>query len=145
MAVEKGKSKQKYGFYLNDETTNMIDTHLESAQTNNRSKFVEKAIHHYSAYLDTGHNKILGNEIIRVMRDIMHDQISRVSRMLFKVAVEISVSNYLKAANVTDLSEPDYQKLRYYVAEQVRKTKGTISLEYALADEYLVEVLGCQE
>ena len=71
MAIEKGKSKQKYGFYLNDETTNMIDTHLESAQTNNRSKFVEKAIHHYSAYLDTGHNKILGNEIIRVMRDIM--------------------------------------------------------------------------
>ena len=136
MAIEKGKSKQKYGFYLNDETTNMIDTHLESAHTNNRSKFVEKAIHHYSA---------LGNEIIRVMRDIMHDQISRVSRMLFKVAVEISVSNYLKAANVTDLSEPDYQKLRYYVAEQVRKTKGTISLEYALADEYLIEVLGCQE
>ena len=35
MAIEKGKSKQKYGFYLNDETTNMIDTHLESAQTNN--------------------------------------------------------------------------------------------------------------
>ena len=38
-----------------------------------------------------------------------------------------------------------YQKLRYYVAEQVRKTKGTISLEYALADESLIEVLGCQE
>ena len=65
--------------------------------------------------------------------------------LLFKVAVEISVSNYLKAANVTDLSEPDYQKLRQYVAEQVRKTKGTISLEFALTDKYLIEVLGCQE
>lgn len=144
MAQKKENKKQKYGFYLEDETSFGIDTHLQSAQTNCRSTFVEKAIQHYCTYLDTGHNNVLGNEIIRAMRDISVNYVDRISHMLFKVAVEISVGNYLKAANVTDLTEPDYKKLRYYVADQVRKTKGIISLETAIADKYFSRFFICQ-
>lgn len=145
MAKEKKKSKPKYGFYLSDETSNMIDTHLESADTSSRSKFVEKAIHHYCTYLDTGHNKILGNEIIRAMRDMSVDYVDRISHMLFKMAVEMGVGNYLKAADVTDLSEPDYNKLRYYVADLVRKTKGTVALEETVADKDIESLFECRE
>lgn len=79
------------------------------------------------------------------MRDMSVDYVDRISHMLFKMAVEMGVGNYLKAADVTDLSEPDYNKLRYYVADLVRKTKGTVALEETVADKDIESLFECQE
>ena len=129
------KIKEKYGFYLRPETTELIDSHLELSQQKSRSAFVDEAIQHYCCYLDTDHNRILGVEIIRVIRDTIIDQINRVAHMLFKIAVEMSVNNYLRASENPRLKEADYIRLREYAADQVRKNRGWISLESALDDK----------
>lgn len=116
------KIKEKYGFYLKPETTELIDSHLELSQQKSRSAFVDEAIQHYCCYLDTDHNRVLGVEIIRVIRDTIVDQINRVAHMLFKIAVEMSVNNYLRASENPRLKEADYIRLREYAADQVRKT-----------------------
>ena len=53
--------------------------------------------------------------------------------MLFKIAVEMSVNNYL--AENPRLNEADYIRLREYAADQVRKNRGWVSLEAALKDK----------
>ena len=129
------KIKEKYGFYLRPETTELIDSHLEMSQQKSRSAFVDEAIQHYCCYLDTDHNRVLGVEIIRVIRDTIIDQINRVAHMLFKIAVEMSVNNYLRASENPRLKEADYIRLREYAADQVRKNRGWVSLESALEDK----------
>lgn len=129
------KIKEKYGFYLRPETTELIDSHLELSQQKSRSAFVDEAIQHYCCYLDTDHNRVLGVEIIRVIRDTIIDQINRVAHMLFKIAVEMSVNNYLRASENPRLTEADYIRLREYAADQVRRNRGWISLESALDDK----------
>ena len=129
------KIKEKYGFYLKPETTELIDSHLELSQQKSRSAFVDEAIQHYCCYLDTDHNRVFGVEIIRVIRDTIVDQINRVAHMLFKIAVEMSVNNYLRASENPRLNEADYIRLREYAADQVRKNRGWVSLESALEDK----------
>ena len=127
--------KEKYGFYLKPETTELIDSHLELSQQKSRSAFVDEAIQHYCCYLDTDHNRVLGVEIIRVIRDAIIDQINRVAHMLFKIADEMSVYTYLRASENPHLKEADYIRLREYAADQVRKNRGWVSLEAALEDK----------
>ena len=134
-AIMASKIKEKYGFYLRPETIELMDSHLELSQQKSRSAFVDEAIQHYCCYLDTDHNRVLGVEIIRVIRDTIVDQINRVAHMLFKIAVEMSVNNYLRASENPRLNEADYIRLREYAADQVRKNKGWVSLEAALEDK----------
>ena len=55
--------------------------------------------------------------------------------MLFKIAVEMSVNNYLRASENPRLNEANYIRLREYAADQVRKNRGWVSLEAALKDK----------
>ena len=47
----------------------------------------------------------------------------------------MSVNNYLHASENPKLSEADYNNLRIYVRDKIRKTHGWIKLEDAIHDE----------
>ena len=69
---------RKYNFVLSDETSKMIDDHLENSRHRFRSEFVSEAIRRYCCDLDTSkHRNVMTEEIERIM-DAIEDRRLRI-------------------------------------------------------------------
>ena len=131
------KSREKRGAYFRfkPEVDALIESHKERNE-DSRTEFVEDAIRYYCCHLDSESNRgVLSNEVIQAIEGVVTNQFNRLSYMLFKLAEEMSVNNYLHASENPKLSEADYNNLRIYVRDKIRKTHGWIKLEDAIHDE----------
>ena len=124
------KSREKRGAYFRfkPEVDALIGSHKDKNE-DNRTEFVEDAIRYYCCHLDSESNRGVLSE------GVVTNQFNRLSYMLFKLAEEMSVNNYLHASENPKLSEADYNNLRIYVRDKIRKTHGWIKLEDAIHDE----------
>ena len=65
------------------------------------------------------------------MKSIMDESANRMGRLLFKMAVEMAVSENILAA-VCDVSQPELTRLRGQCVQEIRKTNGLLSFDTAL-------------
>lgn len=65
------------------------------------------------------------------MKSIMDESANRMGRLLFKMAVEMAVSENILAA-VCDVSQPELTRLRGQCIQEIRQTNGLLSFETAL-------------
>lgn len=131
------KSREKRGAYFRfkSEVDALIESHKDRNE-DNRTEFVEDAIRYYCCHLDSESNRgVLSSEVIQAIESVITNQFNRLSYMLFKLAEEMSVNNYLHASENPKLSEADYNNLRIYVRDKIRKTHGWVKLEDAIHDE----------
>ena len=61
----------------------------------------------------------------------MQDSENRTARLLFKLAVEVSIMMNVLASEL-DISESDIEKLRNRCVREVKKTNGSISFQEAV-------------
>lgn len=125
--------KEKRAVWLYPEVKELLTTHMAAANAMSQSDFIEKAIRFYAGYLDCNSENMteyLGETVSAVIDGIVKGSEQRISRALFKLAVQSAIQSHILAA-VTDVDETDVGKLYGMCTEDVRRTNGIIDFRNA--------------
>ena len=126
------KNKQKFSVWLHPETLAKVNELYREDDHRSRSEFIEKAIRFYVGYLTaTSPANYLPNIFLSNMRAIADESDNRMSRMLFKIAVEMSIMMNLIAAD-HDLDPVSMTRLRGQCVNEVKRLNGSFKFEDAL-------------
>ena len=126
------KDKIKFASYLYPETLDKIKELYRGDDCSSKSEFIEKAVRFYIGYL-TAEDKsnYLPNMFLSNMRSIASESDNRVSRMLFKLAVEQAMMMNIMAANY-DIEPGTLSRLRGSCVEEVKRLGGSFSMKDAV-------------
>lgn len=126
------KDKIKFAAYLHPETLDKIKELYRGDDCSSKSEFIEKAVRFYIGYL-TAEDKsnYLPNMFLSNMRAIASESDNRVSRMLFKLAVEQAIMMNIMAANY-DIEPGTLSRLRGSCVEEVKRLGGSFSMKDAV-------------
>ena len=126
------KDKIKFALWLFPETAEKVKEIFRDNDCKSQSEFIEKAIRFYVGFLTAKDEKnYLPNVFLSSMHGIVSESDTRISRMLFKIAVELSMMMNLLAFEY-DIDPDALQRLRANCISEVKKINGTISLENAV-------------
>lgn len=132
MAEIKSTSKKRTAVWLYPETIEKMDSLLEGDNCKSRSEFIDKGLNFYMGYLvsedTTGY---LSKILISAMQGIMKETENRNASNLFRLSVEMSMMMNILAAGL-EISEEELRSLRGRCVQQVKKTRGKVSMEEAI-------------
>lgn len=131
MKTEKA-DKSRHTVWLSDEAWNQISLHYREDNCTFQNEYIEKAIRFYSGYLDTQNASAY---LPRILSDVLEGKLdalgNRMGRLLFKLAVEQSMTANILASDINaDLD--DVEKLRSRCVREVKQINGEIKFEDAL-------------
>lgn len=126
------KDKIKFAAYLHPETLDKIKELYRGDDCSSKSEFIEKAVRFYIGYL-TAEDKsnYLPNMFLSNMRAIASESDNRMSRMLFKLTVELAMVMNLIAANY-EIDPETLERLRGSCVREVKRLGGSFSMEDAV-------------
>ncbi len=132
MAEIKSTSKKRTAVWIYPETIEKMDSLLEGDNCKSRSEFIDKALNFYMGYLvsedTTGY---LSKILISAMQGIMKETENRNASNLFRLSVEMSMMMNILAAGL-EISDEELRSLRGRCVQQVKKTRGKVSMEEAI-------------
>ena len=110
-----------------------METHYKHDNCRSKSEFIEKAIKFYLGYLDEEKSvNYISPMITETVKAEIKGTEQRISRLLFKVAVELGKLAHITAA-VNGVDEEDIRELHTMCINEVRKINGIINSEDAAA------------
>lgn len=124
--------KSRHTVWLSDEAWNQVSLHYREDNCTFQNEYIEKAILFYSGYLDAQNASAY---LPRILSDVLEGKLdalgSRMGRLLFKLAVEQSMTANILASEINaDLD--DVEKLRSRCVREVKQINGEIKFEDAL-------------
>ena len=126
--MEETKNATRIGLYIDTDLLSRCDASIPLTDARSRSEFICDAIEHYIALLNVnGSSKVLTPALESVIGGKIAGTEDRISRMLFKLAVEIAVQNHLTAGRY-QFEEGYLEELRDYCAQEVASTTGRMNL-----------------
>ena len=133
--MEETKNAARIGLYIDSDLLSRCDASIPLTDARSRSEFICDAIEHYIATLHVkGSSKVLTPALESVIGGKIAGTEDRISRMIFKLAVEIAVQNHLTAGRY-GFEDGYLEELRDYCAQEVASTNGRMNLE-DIAKEY---------
>ena len=125
-------NKIKFPLWVYPQTIEIVRTHYKYDNCKSQSEFIEKAILFYIGYLDEEKSvNYLSPLITETVKATIAGTEQRLSRLMFKVAVELGkISNMLAAVN--DIDEETLKQLQAMCVNEVRRINGIISYEDAV-------------
>ena len=126
--------KERNAVWLYPETKAMIESHLEQANCKSSSEYIEHAVKFYTGYLDCDSScsaNYLPLILTSVVDAIVKGSEDRISRNLFKLAVEVGAVTHMQAA-ACQIDEETLSQLRAMCVNEVRKINGVIRHEDAV-------------
>lgn len=124
--------KRRFQLWLKPSVLQMADDLYEKDNCGSRSEFIEKAIQFYAGYLyGESAGDYLPKILISTMKGILNESDNRISRVLFKLAVEQAITMNVVAATC-NISREQLEKLRGTCVSQVKRSNGAYSFEDAL-------------
>ena len=125
------EKKQKFALWIYPSTMEIIERYLEKSECRSKSGFLEKAILFYAGFLSAQtYQDYLPNVVVSCMKGTLGSFERRTSNILFKVAVEISMMNFL-LASAHRVSKTTMENLRNMCIREVRSYNGSLTLEGA--------------
>lgn len=104
-------NKTRIPLWLYPDTIKKADELFPKDNCKSRSEFIEKAIIFYCGYMTSGeNNKFLPSAITSTLAGIVENSENRMARLLFKLAVEMSMMMNVLASNA-EIDETLLQKL----------------------------------
>lgn len=126
------KDKNKFPLWAKPETLESVKQIYRSDDCKSQSEFIEKAILFYIGYLTAEQPKsYLPNMFISTMKSIINESDTRMSKLLFKIAVELAMTMNVVAAT-NDIDEDNLKKLRGECVREVKRLNGSFSLDDAV-------------
>lgn len=128
------EEKIKFPLYVFPETMKTVDILYKSDNCSSRTEFMEKAIRFYCGYLLQNKPELvdyLAPQLATLTEGIVKGTEQRLSRALFKVAVELGAVSHMLAA-VHDIDDDTMIKLRAMCTDEVKRINGIINFEKAV-------------
>lgn len=125
------EKKERIPAWLYPSTLEIIDGVMEKANCRSRSEFLEYAAKFYAGYVSADDvAEFLPPIILHALRGTIQCSEERISRLLFKLAVEMDMMMNVLAVQM-NVPEDDLAKLRNMCVRHVKETKGSISYKEA--------------
>jgi metal-responsive CopG/Arc/MetJ family transcriptional regulator len=119
------------GIYIDRDLHEIIQSYLRQADCRSRNEFINKAIRHYIAYLQKESDaEFLTPALESVLSGMLGGMENRMARLLFKLAVELSMTMHIVAAQ-GEVDEGTLARLRGYCVDEVKRLGGKISFDKA--------------
>lgn len=133
--MEETKNATRIGLYIDTDLLARCDAAIPLTDARSRSEFICDAIEHYIAVLNVkSSSKVLTPALESVIGGKIAGTEDRISRMVFKLAVEIAVQNHLTAGRY-QFEDGYLEELRDYCTQEVASTNGRMNLA-DIAKEY---------
>ena len=126
--------KVKFPLYVFPETMKTVDILYKSDNCSSRTEFMEKAIRFYCGYLLQNKPELvdyLASQLATLTEGIVKGTEQRLSRAMFKIAVELGAITHMLAA-VHDIDDDTMIKLRAMCTDEVKRINGIINFEKAV-------------
>jgi len=119
------------GIYIDRDLHEIIQSYLRAANCRSRNEFINTAIRHYIAFLQKESDaEFLTPALESVLSGMLGGMEDRMARMIFKLAVELSMTMHIVAAQ-GEVDEETLLRLRGYCVDEVKRLGGKISFDKA--------------
>lgn len=126
------EAKRKFALWIRESSLDMAKEFYPKDNCSSQSEFIEKAVIFYCGYLASGeNNQYLPSIITSTLKSIVAESDNRMSRMLFKIAVELAVMQNVVAAT-NEIDEVTLNRLRGECVKEVKRLNGSLSFDDAL-------------
>ena len=126
------QNKGKFPLWAYPETLKDVENHFKNDNCKSQSEFIEKAIRFYIGYLDEEKSvNYISPMITETVKATIKGTEQRLSRLLFKIAVELGKLSHMTAA-MNDVDEETLKSLHAMCVTEVRKINGIIDYEDAV-------------
>ena len=130
--MSKPQEKKKFVLWAYPDTLDKVTELYRQDSCRTKSAFIEKAIRYYVGHLtakdDTSY---LPNAFLSNMEGLVMDSEHRISRNLFKIAVEMAMMMNI-LASMQDIDDITLQRLRGECVREVKRLNGSFSFEDAV-------------
>lgn len=125
--------------WLYPETIQRMDSMLKEDNAKSRSEFIEKALQFYMGYLASENTTdYLSKVLVSAIQGVLRETESKNSSNLFRLSVEMAMMMNILAAGL-EINDEDLRKLRGRCVNEVKKTRGKISIEDAVKFQQGIE------
>ncbi|MDR2163272.1 MAG: hypothetical protein LBO70_04945 [Clostridiales Family XIII bacterium] len=129
--MKKENTKTFTGLYLETGLLDTIEVYRSRANCRSRNEFIIKAIRHYIAYQQKeDDSEFLTPALESVLDGKLGGLEDRMARVLFKLAVEVSMMLHVTASE-SGIAESEIAGLRKFCVDEVSKLNGNISFDKA--------------
>ena len=126
--------KLRFPLYMYQDTMEKVDMLYESDDCCSKTEFIEKAIRFYCGYVlnkQTAAVEYIAPQLSIITEGIIKGTEQRLSRAIFKLAVEVGALTHMLAA-VNDIDDETLKKLRVMCIDEVKRINGIINFEKAV-------------
>ena len=128
------EEKIKFSNYFSPDVMELVNRLYRQDNCRTKSEFVQKAVRFYCGYLlnrEETAMDFIAPQIASLTEGIVAGTEHRLSRAMFKIAVELGAVTHMLAA-VNDVDDETLYKLRAMCTDEVKRINGTISFESAV-------------
>ena len=126
------EEKIRFQIRISPDTDQRIKAAMQIANCRSQNEFVEEAVRFYCSYISTGNDlDYLAPTLSSALTGIVHDSENRISRLLFKQTVELSMLMRIIADGL-EINESRLPGLRAECVKDIRGTNGSLSLDDAV-------------
>ena len=130
-AGEENDGKRKFALYIRESTLEEVRKWYPLDNCTSQSEFIEKAVQFYIGFISSNNDSdYLPKIIVSTLKGIVNESDNRISRILFKMAVEQAITMNVVAATC-NISRDQLDKLRGTCVAQVKRSNGAYSFENA--------------
>ncbi len=126
--------KVKFPLYIFPDTMEKVDMLYEADNCKSKTEFIEKAVRFYCGYLlnkEHTATEFIAPQIATVTEGIVRGSEQRLSRAMFKIAVELGAVTHMLAA-LNEIDDETLFKLRMMCTDEVKCINGIINFEKAV-------------
>lgn len=126
--------KIKFPLYVFPDTMEKVEMMYEIDDCRSKTEFMEKAIRFYCGYLlnrEHSATEFLAPQLAVITEGIVKGSEQKLSRALFKLAVEVGALTHMVAA-INDIDDDTLKKLRIMCVDEVKRINGIINFEKAV-------------
>ena len=133
------KDKRKFQLWARPGTLELVKSTYKKADCRTQSEFIEKAIQYYVGRINADNDaSSLPNAFLSNMRSIVYESDHRENKLLFKLAVEMSIMMNILAFQF-EIDDLSLARLRGECVKEVKRTHGMFSMEDAVKWQRSVE------
>jgi len=126
---EEAKNKKKFPLWMYPETRQLVADWYQRDNCQSQSEFIEKAIKFYCGYISAEEGmRFLPAAITTAMTGMVDGLENRMSRLIFKLAVEMSMMMNI-LSTTADVDDNTLRKLRGKCVEDVKRSVGSVTFE----------------
>ena len=129
--MDKTDKKVRFALYVNQSALDLVDEYFEKDNCFSKSEFIENAIRFYVSYLSSDTNiPYLSTVVMSTMDSLLKENTNRLSKLLFKLAVELAITMNVVASN-QGVDKEVLNSLRGECIKEVKKTNGIFTFDEA--------------